>query len=82
MDICRLDPFATSPCWTVNAVFGSVFLVFLVPFFLELGIEKLLDVFQRNVVLGAASGRHMLRIRDGQGEYSAQTRVTHAMIAG
>ena len=81
VDIRGFDPFATSSCGTVDAVLGSVLLVLLIPFLLELCIKELLDVFQRNVVLSTAFGRHMLRVSNGQREYSPQTGVAHAMIA-
>ncbi len=62
VDVCRFDPFTTSSCRAVDAILGSVLLVFLIPFHLEFCIEKFLDVFQRDVVLSAAFRRHMLRI--------------------
>lgn len=65
VDICRFDPFATTPCRAVDAILGSVLLVFLIPFHLELCIEKFLDVFQGDVILSAAFRRHMLRISNG-----------------
>ena len=69
MDVRGFDPLATSSGGTVDAIFGSVLLVFLIPFLLELCIKKLLHVFQGNMILSATFGRHVLRVSNGQGEY-------------
>jgi hypothetical protein len=55
-----LDPFTTAPCRAVESILGGVFLVFFVPEGLELVVEESIGVFQRNMVLGTASRRHML----------------------
>lgn len=44
VDVRWLNPFPTTPRRAVNAVFGCVFLVFLIPFHFEANIEQLVDV--------------------------------------
>lgn len=39
MDVCRFDPFTAAFSRTIYAVFGGVFLIFLIPFHFELGIK-------------------------------------------
>lgn len=81
VDICRLDPFAAPFGGTIDAVFGGIFLVFLVPFHFEAHVEELLNVFKRYVVLSAAFGRHMLGIGHRQGENPAEARMAHTVFA-
>lgn len=81
MDICGRDPGAAAASWTVDSVFGGVFLVFFIPLYFEAQIEELLYVLERNVLWSAAAGRHMGRIVDGHGEYSSEAGVTHAVAA-
>lgn len=82
MDIGGLDPFATSLGGTVDAVFGGIFLVFLVPFHLETQIEELVNMFERYVVLSAAFWRHMLGVGHGQGEDPPEAGMAHTVFAG
>ena len=81
VDICRLDPFAAPFGGTVDAVFGGIFLVFLVPFHFEAQVEEFLNVFERYMVLSAAFGRHMLGIGHRQGENPAEARMAHTVFA-
>lgn len=81
VNICRLYPFAAPFGRTVDAVFGGVFLVFLVPFHFEAQVEELLNVFKRYVVLSAAFGRHVLRVSYRQGENPPETGMAHAVFA-
>lgn len=72
MDMGRLDPFAATARGAVDAVLGGVFLIFAVPGFLELEVEEVFDVLERDVVGGTALWRHVLGVGDGQGEDTAQ----------
>lgn len=72
VDMGRFDPFATAFGRAVNPVFSRILLVFLVPFHLETRVKEFLDVFQRNMILSAALGRHMLWIIDRHGKDSTQ----------
>ncbi len=65
VDVCGFNPFAASSRGAVDTVFRGVFLVLLIPLHLELCIKKLLDMLQRNVILGAAFWGHMLRVSNG-----------------
>ncbi|KAL8711265.1 MAG: hypothetical protein Q9225_007143 [Loekoesia sp. 1 TL-2023] len=82
VDISRFDPFAASTRRTIEAVLGGVFLVFLIPFHFEFGVEELVNVFEGDVVGGAASWGHVLGIGEGKGEDASEAGVTHAVIAG
>ena len=73
MHVGRLDPLATAFCGTVDAVLCRVLLILCVPQDLELVIEEVVDVFEGNVILVAAFGRHVLRVLDGHGEDAAKT---------
>ena len=64
MDMRGLDPFAATARRAVDAVLGGVFLIFAVPGLLELEVEETFDVLERDVVGGAAFGRHVLRVGD------------------
>ena len=79
MDVGRLDPFATFRGWAVDAVLGVVLLVLPVPESLELEIEQLVDVLQGDMVVGAASRRHVRWVVDGHIEDAYQAFVAHAM---
>lgn len=82
VDVGGLDPLAAAAGGAIDAILGGVFLILLIPFHLKTEIEELIDMFQRNVVGGAALRRHVLRIGDGEGEDTAQARVAHAVGAG
>lgn len=82
VNICRLDPFAAPFGGTVDAVFGGIFLVFLVPFHFETQVEELLNVFERYVILSAAFGRHMLRVGHRQGKNPPEAGMAHTVFAG
>ena len=77
----RLDPLATASGRTVYAILCRILLVFPVPENLEFVVEEAIDVLEGDVVLRAAPGWHVLRIRYGHGENAAETRVTHSMTA-
>ena len=81
VDVRGFYPFAAALSWAVGAVLGCVFLVFLVPFHFELDVEELVDVFEGDVVAGAAGGRHMRRIGDGHSEDTPEAGVAHAVAA-
>lgn len=70
VDVAGLDPFTAAFCGAVEAVVGHVFFVFDVPLFLEFGVEEFVDVFEWDVFRCAASGRHVLGVRDGHDEYA------------
>jgi len=82
VDVGGLDPLATAAGGAVDPVLGGIFLVLLVPLHFETEIEKFVDVFQGDVVGGAAFGWHVLRVGDGEGENAAKARVAHAVTAG
>ena len=82
VDVGGLDPLAAAAGGAVDAVFGGVFLVFLVPLHLETPIEELLDMFKGDVVVGAAFWRHVLWVGDGKGEDSAEAGMAHPVGAG
>ena len=79
MDIGGFDPFAAATGRTINSVFGGVLLIFLIPFHLKAEVEKLLDVFEGNMIVGAAFGGHMLRVTDGECKDAAKTGVAHTV---
>lgn len=54
---------------------------FPVPGLLEIVVEQLLDVLERNVLRCTAFGRHVLRIVDGELEDTPQTGVAHSVAA-
>ncbi len=61
VDVGRFDPFAAATLGAVQPVLGGIFLVFLVPFHLELQVEEFVDMFEGDVFGGiAAPGRHVL----------------------
>jgi len=66
--VARLNPLSTSFGGTVQSVLGRVFLVLFVPLHFELQVEKMFNMLERNMLRGAAFGRHMRRIGDGHGE--------------
>ena len=70
VDVTGLDPFTAAFGGAVEAVAGHVFFVLDVPLFLEFGVEEFVDVFEGDVFGCAASGRHVLGVRDGHGEYA------------
>lgn len=82
MDVGGLNPLTAAARGAVDAVFGGIFLVLLIPLHLETKIKKFIDVLQGNVVGGAAFGRHVLRIGHGEGEDAAEACVAHAVGAG
>jgi hypothetical protein len=67
-NISWLNPLSTFSGRAVNSVLGGEFSKFSIPSLFEIAVEKAVDVPQRNVVLGATSWRHMLRIRRGEPE--------------
>lgn len=60
-----LYPFPTGFRRTVVSILRGVFLIFLVPFHLEILVKYYLNIFGWNGILSAASRWHMLRIRNG-----------------
>lgn len=82
VDIGRLDPFSAAFTGAVDAVLGRVLLIFTVPLHLELDVEQLVDMLERDMISGATTGRHVLRIRDRQHEDTFQAVMTHDVAAG
>ena len=82
MDVGRLDPLAATAGWAIDAVFGRIFLIFLVPLHLKAEIEQLVDMLKRDVVVRATFRRHMLWVRDRKGEDAPEAGVAHAVSAG
>lgn len=83
VDVRGLDPFAAATRGAVEAVFGGVFLVLLVPFHLEFQVEEPVDVFEGDVLVrDAAFGGHVLRVGEGEGEDAAEAGVAHPVRAG
>lgn len=80
MYLSGFDPFATTFGRAVNAVFSRILLVFLVPLDLEPGVEQVFDVFQGNMILSAAFGRHMLWIGDRHGKDPTEACMAHAVF--
>lgn len=76
------DPRAAVAGRAVDAVAGGVFLEFVVPGLLEGLVEELVDVFQRDVVAGAAAWGHVRGVGDGHGEDALEAGVAHAVGAG
>lgn len=81
VNIAGLDPIAAAFGRAVYAVFRGILLVFLIPFLLKAYVEEFIDMFERDVVLCATFGGHMLRVGDGQVKNSAKTGVAHGMLA-
>lgn len=80
-DVLGLDPVAAAPRRAVDPVSGRELGVLLVPRPLEVSIEQLLDVLERDVVGRAALGRHVLRVVDGEPEAPLEARVAHSVSA-
>lgn len=75
------EQLSAAPRWAIYAVLGYVVEVLLVPLPLEAGIEQVLNVLERDSVIGATPGGHVQRIGQGQSEDPANARVAHAMAA-
>lgn len=82
MNVGGLDPLAAAALGAVDPVLRGVFLIFLVPCLLKLEVEEAVYVLEGDVFGGAAFRRHVLGIRDRQGEDAAETVVAHAVLAG
>lgn len=80
-DVLWPDPLTTSPRRTIQTAPAGVLQILLVPLPLEVGVKELLDVFERDMISGAASGGHVLRVGEGQFEDTAKARVAYAMAA-
>ena len=76
-----LDPLATSPGRTIQAIFGTKFLEFAIPGLLEGLVEQLVHVLERDMLRGTAARRHMCWVGDGEGENPGQAGVAHAVFA-
>ena len=63
-DVGWFDPFSAFSGRAVNPVLGRVLGKFAIPRLFKAVIEKAIDVLERNVIVGAASRRHVLRVRD------------------
>ena len=74
------NPFAAAFGRAVNAVFGRILLIFLVPLDLETCVEQVFDVFQGNMILSAALWRHMLWIGDRHGKDPTEACMAHAVF--
>ncbi len=77
----RLYPFATSLSRTVDTIFSCVFLIFLIPFHLELGVEQTIHVLEWYVILSTTFRWHVLRIRHRHCENPLQTIMAHVVVA-
>lgn len=64
MNMCRFDPFATFECRAVDTILCVIFLVLPIPLHFELGVEQLLDMSQRDVLLTTAFWWHVSWIFD------------------
>lgn len=82
LDSSGRDPFAAALLWTVQAVFGGVLGVFLVPDALELVSEEALDFLERDMLVCAALWRHVRWISGGEDEGALDAGVAHAVGAG
>lgn len=81
-DVRRFDPRAAVAGGAVDAVAGGILLEFVVPGFLEGLVEELVDMFEGDVVRGAATRGHVRGVGDGHGEDSSEAGVAHAVGAG
>ena len=81
VDVGGFDPFAAVLLGAVDAVFGCEFTVFLVPLFLEFKVEEFVDMFEVDVVRGAAFRGHVLGIGNTEGEDAAEAGVAHPVVA-
>lgn len=81
MVVSGLDPLPAPPRRAVNPVLGGILLELPVPELLEGDVEELVDVLQRDAVRGAALGRHVLGVCDGELEDPAEAGVAHAVAA-
>lgn len=79
VDVLRFDPFAAAPRRAVDAVLRRVLGILPVPLLLEAGVEKPLDVLQRDMISVTALGRHVLGISDGEPKALFQATVAHPM---
>jgi hypothetical protein len=77
----RLDPFTATLAWAIDAILGGKFLVLLIPELLEFDVEEPFNMSERDVVLCAAFGRHMLRVGDRECENADQAVVAHNVTA-
>lgn len=66
MDVSGSYPFPASSGWTVDPVFGVVFLEFTIPSLLERDVKKAVYVMKWNMIVCTTLGRHVLRVCDGE----------------
>lgn len=76
-DLRWLDPFPAASMRTVDTVRSSVLLIFSVPCPLEVVVEESLYIAKRDMVMSAASWRHVLRIFDGEEKLALEASVAH-----
>lgn len=80
-DVLGADELAAALLGAIDAVAGRVLDVLFVPGLLEFVVKKAVHVFQGDGGRGAALGRHVLRVRNGQLEASLEARVAHPVAA-
>lgn len=80
-DVLGADELAAALLGAVDAVAGRILDELLVPVPLEFVVKKAVHVFQGDGGRGAALGRHVLRVRNGQLEASLEARVAHPVAA-
>jgi hypothetical protein len=67
-----LDPLAAVLCRAVETVLCRILLILCVPQNLELVVKEVVNVFERDVILVAAFGRHVYGVLDGHCEDAAE----------
>lgn len=77
MDLVRPYPRPTPRGRAVKPVLGGVFFILFVPEDFELGVEEAVDIFQRYVLSGTTTWRHVRSILYRHGEDTFQAGVTH-----
>lgn len=81
-DLTRFNPLPTLLRRAINPILRVILLILFVPQLLELIVEEPFHVFERDVLVGAAAGGHVLGVVDGEGELTFDAGVTHAVAAG
>ena len=82
VDVRWFDPVATGAGGTVDAVFGGIFLVLLVPLSFEFVVKEPFDMSERDVFGIATFRRHVSGIGHGEGEETFQAVATHPVSTG
>ena len=76
-----LNPFATPFLGAIDPVLACPLFELPVPVFLEFVVEQRFDMLQGDVLLGAATGRHVRGVFYAHLEYALEACMTHSVSA-